>query len=159
MNTFIIRFFILFAFYVLGAYATTDIPRLLRGSTTAIHAVHCYCPVCGYQIRLTDQIPIISYLKNKGRCLGCHTQIPFSDIFLEIYIFAGCTVITILSSFTLPGILFCILFFEGTKLFYLVRKGPREKEFIPNLLRSLWNNLIYFLLLSVLFGLHRLISL
>ena len=34
----IICFFILFAFYVLGAYATTDILRLLKGNTTSVNA-------------------------------------------------------------------------------------------------------------------------
>ena len=66
MKIFLLRFFILFAYYILGAFATTDIPRLMKGSTTPINAKDCYCPVCGYRIPLPSQLPVFSYIKNKA---------------------------------------------------------------------------------------------
>ena len=158
MEIYIVRFFILFSFYILGAYATTDIPRLLRGSTTPMNESNCYCPVCGYKIPLSGQIPVFSYVRNNGLCRCCGTRIPFSDIFLELFIFLSCTLIVLVTDFSVTGLYLCILFYEGTKLFYLIRKKPRETDFLLNLVKSLLNNLIIFLLLAVLFGLILLIN-
>ena len=158
MELFIIRFFILFAFYILGAYATTDITRLLKGSQTPINASDCYCPICGYKIPLSNQFPIISYIKNKGKCSHCHSLIPFSDIFLEIFIFTGCSFISIITSFSWTSYFLCLTFFEVTKAIYILQKGPREDKFLYHLFRSFCNNLLFFLLLAILFGLYRLIS-
>ncbi len=68
MKTALVYFSIYFAFYILGAYATTDILRLLKGSTLYVNARDCYCPICHNRILLKDQIPLFSYLKNKGKC-------------------------------------------------------------------------------------------
>lgn len=155
MEANIIRFFILFAFYILGAYATTDILRLLKGSTTPVNAKDCYCPVCGCRILIWDQVPIFAYLKNKGKCRNCHSQIPFSDLFFEIFIFLGCSILTIACGFSWSGLGLSIAFYEGTKLYYLIRKGARENRFLPNLVRSLFNNVVWFLLLAFLFGLLK----
>lgn len=153
----IICFFILFAFYVLGAYATTDILRLLKGSTTSVNAKDCYCPICGYRIPLYDQIPILAYMKNRGKCRNCHSQIPFSDLFLEIFIFLGCSIITAACSFSWIGFGLSIAFYESTKLFYIIRKGAREDHFLSNLLKSLLNNLVWFVLLACLFLILKLV--
>ena len=158
MESYLIRFFVLFAYYILGAYATTDILRLLKGNTTSVNAKDCYCPICGYKIPLSDQIPVFSYLKSKGKCQNCHSQIPFSDLFLEIFIFLGCSILTVSRGYSLIVFGLSIAFYEGTKLLYLIRKGVREDHFLSNLLKSLCNNLAWFLLLGFLFWLLQLVS-
>lgn len=67
MQALIVHFFIIFAFYILSAYATTDILRLLKGSTLPANSAHCYCPNCNSKIALKDQIPILSYFLNHGK--------------------------------------------------------------------------------------------
>jgi prepilin signal peptidase PulO-like enzyme (type II secretory pathway) len=61
MATMIIRTAIIMCFYIIGAYATTDIVRLLKGARLAVWTQSCYCPVCNNCIKLVEQIPIISY--------------------------------------------------------------------------------------------------
>ena len=35
----------------------------------------CYCPDCRSKLRLTDQIPLIGYLRLGGKCRVCHKRI------------------------------------------------------------------------------------
>ena len=79
MQALIVHFFIIFAFYILSAYATTDILRLLKGSTLPVNSAHCYCPNCNSKIALKDQIPILSYFLNHGKCRVCGCKIPPND--------------------------------------------------------------------------------
>lgn len=50
------------------------------------------CPNCGHQIKILENIPILSYLFLQGRCSHCHTRIPLRYPIVEA--FAG-----IISSF------------------------------------------------------------
>ena len=59
MEQLILRIGICFTFYILGAYATTDILRLLKGSAVSVTAPDCYCPICHNKIALKEQLPII----------------------------------------------------------------------------------------------------
>ncbi len=153
MKIMILHFFLYFTFLLLGAYATTDILRLLKGSATPVNAPDCHCPKCGYRIPLTCQIPVFSYIWNKGKCRGCHAPIPFTDLFLELFLFMGCSVISTALRFSWISYAFCILLYEGTKLLFLLRMGAREDRFAANLLISLRNNALFFLLLAFLFAL------
>lgn len=65
MQEYLLYFSLYFVFYIMGAYATTDILRLLKGSTVKVNAPDCYCPICHNKIALRDQLPIISYIKNE----------------------------------------------------------------------------------------------
>lgn len=155
MKAIIIRMAICFAFYILGAYATTDILRLLKGSTVAVNAPDCYCPVCHTKIALRDQLPIISYFKNHGSCRNCKSSIPISDLFLEIFLFLTMTLLSILLNFNWLAFALCIAVYEITKIIFLCRLGRRESAFIKNLMISLATNIALFALLAFLFALAQ----
>lgn len=157
MQAFIIRFTICIAFYVIGAYATTDILRLLKGSTSSINAHHCYCPICHNKIALKDQLPIIAYFKNHGACRHCKSPIPVSDLFLEIYLFLLLSGIAIIFDFNWFAFLLCVISYEITKAVFIIKNGARESGFCKNLLLSLVNNIVLFTLIAFLFLLAQIV--
>ncbi len=157
MQIYIVYFMIFVTFYILGAYATTDILRLLKGSSTSIDAPDCYCPICNSKIPLKHQLPIIAYFRNHGSCFNCHSRIPVSDLFLEIFIFAALSAIALFSRFTWIGYAICVAFYEATKLVFLLIHGRRDEAFVKNLLCSLRNNMVLFLLLAFLFLLVQIV--
>lgn len=156
MKIVILHIAIYFAFYILGAYATTDILRLLKGSTVPVNAPDCYCPICNTRIRLRDQLPIFSFFVNHGSCKNCKSRIPIFDLFLEIFLFAALSGTAAVSHFRWTGFFLCILLYEVTKLVFLLRFGKRESQFGKNLALSLANNLFLFAALAVLFALAQL---
>lgn len=151
MQIITIKIAICFIFYIIGAYATTDILRLLKGSSTQVNTPDCYCPICGRKIALKDQLPIFSYIKNHGRCVNCKSKIPISDLFLEIFLFVSLSAIAILLGFSWMAFLACLLIYEGTKVTFICIYGHREKAYAKNLFKSLANNVVIFLLLALLF--------
>ena len=151
MEQIIVRIAICFTFYIMGAYATTDILRLLKGSTVSVTAPDCYCPICNNKIALTDQLPIISYIRNCGKCRHCKSTIPFFDLFLEIFLFVLLSAVSILLNFSWLAYGLCVFIYELTKLVLLITHGKRENDFEKNLLRSLGNNVLLFLLIGFLF--------
>lgn len=151
MRTLFLYFLLYLSFLVFGAYATTDILRLLSGSSTPVNAAGCYCPICKNKIALSSQIPVFSYIKNKGACKNCHAPIPFSDLFLEVFISLGFSVITMICRFSWTGFFLCICLYEGTKIFYIIRKGTRQQDFWRNFSQSLLNNLVLFFFLGIVF--------
>ena len=157
MENYIIYSAICFCFYILGAYATTDILRLLKGSTVSINAPDCYCPICNHKILLRDQLPIFAYIRNHGACRNCKSKIPFSDLFLEIFLFIALSTLTILLHFSWTAYFLCISVYEGTKLFFLLRFWKRETAFLKNLAVSLFNNLFLFGFIGILFALSHLL--
>lgn len=157
MKIFLLRFFILFAYYILGAFATTDIPRLMKGSTTPINAKDCYCPVCGYRIPLPSQLPVFSYIKNKGRCRSCGARISFYDILPEIFIWSGCSAIAILCAFSMKGYWLTVLLYIVSKSVILLNKGIREADCVKNLIASVINNIVFFGMLAFMYLLHSLV--
>lgn len=156
MESFLVHFCIYFAYYIIGAYATTDILRLLSGSTLSISDSGCYCPCCGNKIPLSAQIPIFSYIKNHGKCTFCKTSIPISDLFPEIFLFLSLSTVTAVLDYQWIAYFLCIAIYEMTKFLFLIRCGKREQYFYKNLILSLLHNLVIFLLLAVLFGLEHL---
>lgn len=148
MKFLIVRFSILFIFYVLSAYATTDILRLLKGSALPVNSVSCYCPNCNNKIALKDQIPILSYIFNHGRCKACGCKIPPNDLFLEVFFFLSFSSVNLLFHFKWIAYFLCIAFYEVVKCLFLFRYGKREYEFMKNLTHSLINNFFLFLFLA-----------
>lgn len=142
---------ILLSYYVLGAYATTDILRLLKGSTLPIFSGDCFCPVCNNKIRLIDQVPIISYALNGGKCHSCKSKIPVSNLIFEIAIFTSFTAITILLNFSWLAYVVDFILYEGMKLFCLIKYGPRETDFKISIIKSLSLNILLFILIATLF--------
>ena len=142
-------YFILFlTYYILGAYATTDILRLLKGSDIPIWHQNCYCPVCEHRLRLLDQLPIISYITSKGKCRYCAATIPISNLIPELLFLSGFSLLNFLTGFQWYSYLLTILVYEGIKILAIILLGPRENQFTKNLLVSLLQNLVIFTLLG-----------
>ena len=155
----ITRLVILLAYYIMGAYATTDILRLLKGSTLSVNAPDCYCPICGHKIALIHQVPIVAYFFNKKACPYCKSHIPVSEIFLESFLFGGATVICLLFQFGWIAYLINLFLYEGTKITLLIKKGRREEGFRRNLFRSVGNNVVLFGMIAFLFLLRMIVDL
>jgi prepilin signal peptidase PulO-like enzyme (type II secretory pathway) len=143
---------IIFAFYILSAYATTDILRLLKGSSTPVYAPDCFCDNCKNKIRLIDQVPIFAYLFNRGRCHHCKCKIPAFDILFEVLILVTLTVTNVFLRFGWIGFAATVAEYEIIKLVFLLIKGKREEAFAKNLLISLLTNILVFLLVGILYG-------
>lgn len=153
MKEYIIYFAICFSFYILGAYATTDITRLLKGSVTPVNHPNCYCPICKNKLLLRDQLPIISYIKNHGQCRFCNSKIPFSDLFPEIFLFLFCSAISILLNFSWYAFLTCFIGYECAKVFTIIKHKRRVSKFAENFIISLLNNILIFSFIAFLFAL------
>lgn len=151
MHKFLFHLFLIITYYVIGAYATTDVSRLLKGATVPIYDSNCYCPSCGSKIPLRNQIPIISYLINKGKCNQCHSMISLSDLLPEIILPIGFLLISYLLHFSVLAYLLCICLFEGYKILSIVHHKPRENDFLKNFIVSLIFNIFIFLLLGFFF--------
>ncbi len=154
MEIIIIKIAICFCFYILGAYATTDILRLVKGKKDTEHSVSgrgCYCPICGVKIHLYEQIPIFSYLFKKGRCKKCSSRIPAANFYLELIIFIYMSGVSLIADFSMEAYGLCILFYEAVKAMMLLYYGRRKTQFWKNLLESLLLNMAIFALLGFLF--------
>lgn len=153
----IITFFILIDICIIGAYSTTDIIRLLKGSTTQVTQYDCFCPICNYRIPLHQQIPVISYTINHGRCANCGSKIPAYDICLEIFIIISFSVCSYITSFTSKSFILCIIIYEILKIFLIIINGHRDDRFIHNFTLSILLNIPIFCLLGILFFLKSII--
>ncbi len=151
MQEYLLYFSLYFVFYIMGAYATTDILRLLKGSTITVNAPDCYCPICHNKISLRDQLPIISYIKNDKKCFHCKSPIPISDLFLEVFLFLTLSITCTCLNFSWYAYFLCIVIYEGTKIAFLVYYGPRQDSFQKNLFISIKNNIVIFTLVAFLF--------
>ena len=73
------------------------------------------CPVCNSRIRLIDNIPIVSYLRLRGRCRDCGTEIPIRYLWAELLmatLFAGFFLLELVTGAkNLPG--FREVFYTG----------------------------------------------
>lgn len=58
---------------VVGSFLNVCICRMPKEESVVSPPSHC--PLCGYQIRWYDNIPLLSYLLLRGRCRGCGTHI------------------------------------------------------------------------------------
>lgn len=155
MKSILLHSAIFFAFYILGAYATTDILRLLRGAVLPVNAPECCCPRCHKRIALWDQLPIFAYLKNHGKCNNCGSSIPLSDLFLEIFLFAALSAAALLFDFSWTGFWLCVGLYETVKLLFILHFGKRENAFYKNLAFSLCNNIFLFCILAFFFALEH----
>ena len=156
MKYIIIHFSIIFSYYIIAAYATTDILRLLKGSTLPVLSSNCYCPICHQKIKLIDQIPIFSYFRNHGRCRNCKSKISSSELFLEFFLFLTFSLITIFTHFHLISLFICIGLYEITKIIFILLYKPREQTFFFNLVCSLLSNFLLFSLLALCYFLVQL---
>lgn len=154
---FLIPLFIILAFYILGAYATTDILRLLDGCEIAPSSKDCFCPVCGQKIPLYNQIPIFSFFINKGVCRSCHSPMPKKDLFLEVFIFLSMTASSVLLDFSWSSFILDIMIFEVTKIVFLYLYGIRKKNAVKELVMSLSRNVLIFIILAALYFINDIV--
>ena len=146
------------SFIVLGAYSTTDIIRLSSFGTSSINDGDCFCPVCLHKLRLRDQIPTLSYILNNGKCHFCGSSIPKSDFFLEIIIYLGCILISLLTGFSTLSFILTIIYYESVKLIYVIKFRKRKDRFLTNLCLSILINLIMFTLIFFIFMMINIVS-
>ena len=125
----LIEFAICFSYFIIGGLATTNILRLLKGSILHVYSSKCYCANCGMKIGFFNQMPIVSYIACRGRCLQCKTPIPVGPLLLEIIVFVGMSVISVLGRFSPVSIICSFLYYEFIRIVCIVRKGRREDSF------------------------------
>ena len=65
----------------LGSFLTMLTYRLPRGEDIIIKPSHC--TFCGQRLKLTDLIPVVSWLCLKGKCRYCHTSFGWRYVFIE----------------------------------------------------------------------------
>lgn len=66
-----------------GSFLNVCIDRLPAGQSLVTPPSHC--PSCGYRLKPRDLIPIISYLRLKGKCRVCGASIPGRVLFVECF--------------------------------------------------------------------------
>ncbi len=153
----LIRITICISFYVVGAYATTDILRLLKGHPVSVGNKDCFCESCGCKLTLRQQIPIFSYLFSRGRCGHCGNAISSGNFILEALFTVVFTFAAVITGFRPVVWIFCIIFYESVKLLCVVLFGKRGRELIQSLLFSLLGNAVNFSLVGILFFFHTLV--
>jgi prepilin signal peptidase PulO-like enzyme (type II secretory pathway) len=153
----LVRAAIILCYYIMGAYATTDILRLLKGASLPVWGKDCYCPICGNRIRLADQIPIISYVIGGGRCRSCGSKIPFSDLWLELSVLLYMSLVTLLFGFSYISLGVNIVSYELLKIVCCIVYGIREKNFVINYIYSLAANAFIFIIMAFFFLIEHLV--
>lgn len=157
MSYLIITLFIYFAFYIICGYATTDILRLTQGNNTKLWDSNCFCPICNHKIRLINQLPILSYFLCGGRCRNCGSNIPKTELILECLVFLLLSSSVTLLHFSWYAYLSSFFLYEAIKFYILITHGIRETYFFKNLSVSLFNNLILWFFLALLFLLYSIV--
>ena len=153
----LIRVTICASFYVIGAYATTDILRLLKNNPVSVGNSQCFCESCGCKLTLRQQIPIFSYLFSRGTCTNCGHPISPGNFILELLfttVFTAAAIITDFRPIVWP---ICIVFYESVKLLCVLIAGKRGKALAKGLVCSLLGNCVNFSLVGALFYFHSLL--
>jgi leader peptidase (prepilin peptidase) / N-methyltransferase len=68
---------------LVGSFANVPIHRWPRGGTVT-EPKRSACPGCGEPIRATDNIPVVSWLRLRGRCRSCGTSIRVRYLLVEV---------------------------------------------------------------------------
>lgn len=128
-HTIIIISFFLIYFHISGL-ATTNILRLTSGNTLTIMSSKCKCDNCGKKISAFYQLPIVSYIICKGECKNCGTKIPVYPLIMEIAVFIGMFLITVLFEFSVKGVVFSFLYYEVVRITTIQLRGRRNSQFV-----------------------------
>ncbi|MBI5483823.1 MAG: prepilin peptidase, partial [Deltaproteobacteria bacterium] len=67
---------------LVGSFLNVCICRLPRNESIVSPPSHC--PLCVYQIRWYDNIPLLSYLLLRGKCRGCGAHISLQYPLVEL---------------------------------------------------------------------------
>ena len=160
MKLYIIKISIFLAYYVLGAYATTDYLRLTSygNYNPKINSSDCHCPSCNHKLKLTDQIPLFSFLISRGKCAYCRAPIPAHEFILELCIFTVSSIACIVGYFSAQAFFFTVAFYEAAKLVTVIILKPKKTGFISSLLFSIAVNIPIFMIIFLLFSFNSFIS-
>lgn len=129
MDRILIKIAVCLSVFMVSGLATTNILRLTRGYTLHVYSSKCSCPNCGMKIGPLNQMPMISYVANRGRCRKCKSPIPKDALFLEIAVFVGMNAIIMLTGYSYLGVALSFLYYEAVRVVCLVRFGRRERNF------------------------------
>jgi len=66
-----------------GSFANNIISHLARKNNFDVFVSYCFCKE--RRLKLTENIPVFSYLINRGKCKGCGLSIPFRYLFVELF--------------------------------------------------------------------------
>lgn len=136
--------FIVLAAYVIGGGSTADILRLTRGIVPKQLDGECVCSICGKIISPQNQIPIYSYIKNKGKCTNCNMPIPRISFILEIVIPCVIMIIAFKTFFSASTFTFAFIFYQLIKIAVILIYGRQENSFIKRNVVSLLYNFAIF---------------
>ena len=76
-------YFVIFVFgTVMGSFLNVVAVRLSKEESILWPGSHC--DVCHHRLKWYENIPIISYLVQKGKCRSCGTRIPISSLLMEV---------------------------------------------------------------------------
>ena len=139
----IIALFVIY-FHISGL-ATTNIIRLTAGNKLPVLSSECKCDSCKKNISAFFQLPIISYIICKGKCLHCNSKIPLYPLFLEITVLIGMCSITVLFNFSIKGVVFSFMFYEFLRILLVKIKGRRNSEFVKQYLIAVLLMIPFFL--------------
>lgn len=106
----------------LGCYAY----RICKGESIAKGRSHC--DACGHELKLSDLIPIVSYLARKGRCKYCGKKISPACLWGEVVLAVLFVVCTLRFDFTKELVL--ALFFVC--ILYMITLTDLQERIIPN---------------------------
>ena len=151
MNVIILHSAIIIAYYCIAAYATTDILRFTGEINASVSDSKCYCPSCNHELRITEQIPLISFISNRGRCRYCAAPIPKEEFLMELIIFISGLIINLITGFSFLGLLLCLLFYEICKLTCILLNLKKCHPSVKQLIVSYLFNTIEFSLLFFLY--------
>lgn len=76
---------------IMGSFYHVVATRLTNGGSLISPPSHC--DACGHTLKWYENIPIISYIIQKGKCRNCKTSIPISYLMMELctgILFAVC---------------------------------------------------------------------
>jgi len=80
---------------ILGSFATCAGHRLAHGGSVTSPA-RSYCPACDHTLSWRENLPLIGYLLQGGRCRFCHARIParypLAELTLGLYCLAAAQV-------------------------------------------------------------------
>ena len=154
ISRYFLVFCLYFYFYQISGLATTNILRLTAWGTLPVLSSECRCDNCGTRITPLMQMPIFSYLYSRGRCRSCGIRLPLFQLFLELTVFLGMSLISTLFRYSYAGTAWAFLYYEVIRLLVIAIKGKRKQDFfrqfaiavtamIPYWLLTLFLNYLY----------------
>lgn len=151
----LIKLGIAFCYLHIAALGTTDILRLLKGSNTALFTVDSVCDSCGHKIPLWHQIPILSFIIDRGKCKYCGVKIKPANFFLELFPFLYYITVSVILDFSVFSVFVCFVSYELLKLTMIIIRRRKEKHFFRDYALSFFSNVFIFLLIAFLACLYE----